>query len=158
MVFQQHYFKNTFQKKRFKTISLYTFQKSVKKILFSQPRRQQRLPLSFLRLQLLPSSNPTQAFYNNKNESLFLNLSYRIYVTFARLFGWFWFPFCWIMHLLEFANWSDFPNWSFNIHAFTSESCQISAAHTLNNKGIGDAGSTADFRMLWSAMVCLGLL
>ena len=26
------------------------------------------------------------------------------------------------------------------------------------NKGIGDAGSTADFRMLWSAMVCLGLL
>ena len=23
------------------------------------------------------------------------------------------------------------------------------------NKGIGDAGSTADFRMLWSAMVCL---
>ena len=27
-----------------------------------------------------------------------------------------------------------------------------------HNKGIGDAGSTADFRMLWSAMVCLGLL
>ena len=27
-----------------------------------------------------------------------------------------------------------------------------------NNKGIGDAGSTADIRMLWSAMVCLGLL
>ena len=26
------------------------------------------------------------------------------------------------------------------------------------NKGIGDAGSTADFRMLWSAIVCLGLL
>ena len=26
------------------------------------------------------------------------------------------------------------------------------------NKGIGDAGSTADFRMLWSAMVCLCLL
>ena len=26
------------------------------------------------------------------------------------------------------------------------------------NKGIGDAGSTADIRMLWSAMVCLGLL
>ena len=26
------------------------------------------------------------------------------------------------------------------------------------NKGIGDAGSTADFRMLWSAMVCVGLL
>ena len=26
------------------------------------------------------------------------------------------------------------------------------------NEGIGDAGSTADFRMLWSAMVCLGLL
>ena len=25
-------------------------------------------------------------------------------------------------------------------------------------KGIGDAGSTADIRMLWSAMVCLGLL
>ena len=25
------------------------------------------------------------------------------------------------------------------------------------NKGIGDAGSTADFRMLWSAIVCLGL-
>ena len=27
-----------------------------------------------------------------------------------------------------------------------------------NNKGIGDAGSTADIRMLWSAIVCLGLL
>ena len=27
-----------------------------------------------------------------------------------------------------------------------------------SNKGIGDAGSTADIRMLWSAMVCLGLL
>ena len=27
-----------------------------------------------------------------------------------------------------------------------------------NNKGIRDAGSTADFRMLWSAMVCVGLL
>ena len=28
------------------------------------------------------------------------------------------------------------------------------------NKGIGDAGSTADIRMLWpwSALVCLGLL
>ena len=26
------------------------------------------------------------------------------------------------------------------------------------NKGIGDAGSTADLRMLWSAIVCLGLL
>ena len=26
------------------------------------------------------------------------------------------------------------------------------------NKGIGDAGSTADFRMLWSAMVCPGLI
>ena len=26
-----------------------------------------------------------------------------------------------------------------------------------SNKGIGDAGSTADFRMLWSAIVCLGL-
>ena len=25
-------------------------------------------------------------------------------------------------------------------------------------KGIGDAGSTADLRMLWSAIVCLGLL
>ena len=25
------------------------------------------------------------------------------------------------------------------------------------NKGIGDAGSTADLRMLWSAIVCLGL-
>ena len=25
-------------------------------------------------------------------------------------------------------------------------------------KGIGDADSTADFRMLWSAIVCLGLL
>ena len=25
------------------------------------------------------------------------------------------------------------------------------------NKGIGDAGSTADFRMLWSAIVCFGL-
>ena len=29
---------------------------------------------------------------------------------------------------------------------------------TFVNKGIGDAGSTADFRMLWSAIVCLGLL
>ena len=28
--------------------------------------------------------------------------------------------------------------------------------HT-RNKGIGDAGSTADFTMLWSAIVCLGL-
>ena len=27
-----------------------------------------------------------------------------------------------------------------------------------NNKGIGDAGSTADLRMPWSAIVCLGLL
>ena len=27
----------------------------------------------------------------------------------------------------------------------------------LINKGIGDAGSTADLRMLWSAIVCLGL-
>ena len=29
-----------------------------------------------------------------------------------------------------------------------------------HNKGIGDAGSTADIRMLWpwSALVCLGLL
>ena len=27
----------------------------------------------------------------------------------------------------------------------------------LKNKGIGDAGSTADLRMLWSAIVCLGL-
>ena len=26
------------------------------------------------------------------------------------------------------------------------------------NKGIGDAGSTADIIMLWSAIVCLGLL
>ena len=26
------------------------------------------------------------------------------------------------------------------------------------NKGIGDAGSTADIRMLWSAIVCVGLL
>ena len=26
------------------------------------------------------------------------------------------------------------------------------------NKGIADAGSTADFRILWSAIVCLGLL
>ena len=26
------------------------------------------------------------------------------------------------------------------------------------NKGIGDAGSTADLRMLWSAIVCLGVL
>ena len=26
------------------------------------------------------------------------------------------------------------------------------------NRGIGDAGSTADFRMLLSAIVCLGLL
>ena len=26
-----------------------------------------------------------------------------------------------------------------------------------DNKGIGDAGSTADLRMLWSAIVCLGL-
>ena len=25
------------------------------------------------------------------------------------------------------------------------------------NKGIGDAGSTADLRILWSAIVCLGL-
>ena len=25
------------------------------------------------------------------------------------------------------------------------------------NKGIGDAGSTTDLRMLWSAIVCLGL-
>ena len=28
----------------------------------------------------------------------------------------------------------------------------------MNNKGIGDAGSTADLRMLWSAIVRLGLL
>ena len=28
----------------------------------------------------------------------------------------------------------------------------------LEIKGVGDAGSTAEFRMLWSAMVCLGLL
>ena len=27
----------------------------------------------------------------------------------------------------------------------------------LVNKDIGDAGSTADLRMLWSAIVCLGL-
>ena len=26
-----------------------------------------------------------------------------------------------------------------------------------DDKGIGDAGSTADLRMLWSAIVCLGL-
>ena len=26
------------------------------------------------------------------------------------------------------------------------------------NKGIGDAGSTADIGILWSAIVCLGLL
>ena len=38
-------------------------------------------------------------------------------------------------------------------------------AHDINsidehrwNKGIGDDGSTADIRMIWSAMVCLGLL
>ena len=28
---------------------------------------------------------------------------------------------------------------------------------SLKNKGIADAGSTADLRMLWSAIVCLGL-
>ena len=27
-----------------------------------------------------------------------------------------------------------------------------------SNKGIGDAGSTAEMRMLWSDIVCLGLL
>ena len=34
--------------------------------------------------------------------------------------------------------------------------CQV--RYVRRNKGIGDAGSTADFRMLWSAMVCFGLL
>ena len=33
----------------------------------------------------------------------------------------------------------------------------ITLRETLKNKGIGDAGSTADFRMPWSAIVCLGL-
>ena len=31
-------------------------------------------------------------------------------------------------------------------------------SNELRNKGIEDAGSTADFRMLWSTIVCLGLL
>ena len=33
-------------------------------------------------------------------------------------------------------------------------------SNTIDNKGIRDAGSTADIRMLWpwSALVCLGLL
>ena len=34
----------------------------------------------------------------------------------------------------------------------------INHGRIATNKGIGDAGNTADFRMLWSAMVCLGLL
>ena len=34
----------------------------------------------------------------------------------------------------------------------------ISTISIMTNKGIGDAGSTADLRMLWSAIVCLGLL
>ena len=34
----------------------------------------------------------------------------------------------------------------------------LSPAETFRNKGIGDAGSTADIGMLWSAIVCLGLL
>ena len=40
------------------------------------------------------------------------------------------------------ADWSDF---------LRSRSARL-------NKGIGDAGSTADIRMPWSAIVCLGLL
>ena len=35
-------------------------------------------------------------------------------------------------------------------------SCKTWDTHK-DNKGIGDAGSTADFRMLWSALVCYRL-
>ena len=37
-------------------------------------------------------------------------------------------------------------------------SIRVEQSVVRSNKGIGDAGSTADFRILWSAMVCLGLL
>ena len=34
---------------------------------------------------------------------------------------------------------------------------RVLTSMVIKNKGIGDAGSTADLRMLWSAIVCLGL-
>ena len=36
--------------------------------------------------------------------------------------------------------------------------CCLLRCQQTNNKGIGDAGSTADIRILWSAIVCLSLL
>ena len=46
---------------------------------------------------------------------------------------------------------------SFHQALFSEKACPL---HFSLNKGIGDAGSTADIRMLWpwSALVCLGLL
>ena len=41
------------------------------------------------------------------------------------------------------------------INAITGKSLN---KNDYDKKGIGDASSTADFRMLWSAIVCLGLL
>ena len=38
------------------------------------------------------------------------------------------------------------------------EKISFAVTKVRENKGIRDAGSTADFRMLWSAMVCFGLL
>ena len=43
------------------------------------------------------------------------------------------------------------------IHKGTNETNAAKDDNLMKNKGIGDAGSTADLRMLWSAIVCLGL-
>ena len=43
-----------------------------------------------------------------------------------------------------------------NIEAADDDNADYDKAD--DKKGIRDAGSTADIRMLWSAMVCLGLL
>ena len=45
-----------------------------------------------------------------------------------------------------------------NCTTVSQKSIVTSKPSAKENKGIGDAGSTADFRMLWSGIVCFGLL
>ena len=53
----------------------------------------------------------------------------------------------------------SFLSSSFTNHHHKQQHCCRHPLHLhLENKGIGDAGSTTDFRMLWSAIVCVGLL
>ena len=62
--------------------------------------------------------------------------------------------------------WGSFMSWWISVISSAFKVIGLSSVdiglivHLANvvNKGIGDAGSTADLRMLWSAIVCLGLL